>query len=84
MKNNPSSPNKLSKILTFDGQVIATGLLDAEGWEGQFQATETIPRESVESLTEVLAEVNGQRIHLIEWHRCEAPFAHHFHFRRKL
>jgi len=79
-KFDSQTPAFRAKILTLDGQEIATGILTFENQKGQFQATEIASRESIESLTEVLAVTDTSRIHLSSWHRCSSPVADHFHF----
>lgn len=70
-----------ARILTLDGQEIATGLLDAGSPEGTFQATGAQSLESIDVAEEVLAVVGKRRLHLVDWHRCRHVNAQHFHFR---
>lgn len=79
-KCDSQKPLSHARILTLDGQEIATGLLGFGTREGIFQATEPLTGVNIDSVSEVLAEVDSRSLHLVNWHRCKSWKAEHFHF----
>jgi hypothetical protein len=74
-----------AKIRSLDGQLIATGpiTLPSDRTPDWFAPDWTLNAENIQNCSEVLATVNGETFHLVEWEACEKALKGfpHFHFR---
>ena len=71
MNESSGNPSKQAIISTLNGQEIAKGVLFTEDQIGEFQAETIFDKSQIESVKEVYAKFFEERLHLVNWRRCE-------------